>query len=129
MKDFLQHFEIIYKKFVEQASAAGRQTSELAFARFLGANRGSMQAWKKGRIPNSRDLLAMHDKLGFAMRWLITGEGDPYGEDKGEGVAALQAEIASLKEELAQADRLNRQLAARLLLESDAGAQSTDDVA
>lgn len=74
--------------------------------------------------------------MGFAYHWLVTGEGDPYGQedtaatsadDSDEGVQALQARMQEMERELAEERRLNRQLTARLLVDGvgDKGAASS----
>ncbi len=57
------------------------QDSKLAFARFLGITHGKMQKWEKGQWPSAEDIENIELKLGFNLRWLVTGEGDPEGTD------------------------------------------------
>ena len=66
----------------------------------------------------------MHDKLGFSYCWLITGEGEPYGEGEPQGRRVSPDQmtpdekdrrIAELEEELREERRLNRRLMERLL--------------
>lgn len=59
--------------------------------------------------------------------WLYFGEGEPFGNDSpaslgpegipAEDVTALQSKVAELEAELRQADRLNRQLVIRFLVD------------
>ena len=116
MKNFSQRFVIIYKKFVEQA-AGGKPASKLAFSRFVGVAQGVMQNWEKGSIPLPKYLKIIHDKFGFDYGWLLTGEGEPYGTGSSARERELEAEVERLKTELAEADRVNRQLTTRLLID------------
>jgi len=116
MSEFIQRFEVIYKKFAERAAAEGRPASKLAFARFVGVSQGCMQKWEKGQIPNAKDLITIRDKLGFSLNWLITGEGNLWDESMLE-VDELKARIAVLEAELREADRINRKLTTRLLVD------------
>lgn len=79
-----------------------------------------MQHWEKGQLPNAVNLLTIHERLGFSFALLVIGEGEPFevGSDNDEAVK-LRAENEKLREELAQADRLNRQLTAWLLCDAD----------
>lgn len=115
MENFIQRFEIIYNFFCKKAEEDGRQTSKLALARLLGISQGKMQKWEKGQVPASIDIKIIHEKLGFSYSWLITGEGPQFEEAPGGNVAALKARIAELEGELAEADRINRKLTAKLL--------------
>lgn len=121
MENFSQRFEIIYKKFFDMAKSNGLQASKLALSRFLGVSQGRMQNWEGGAIPQPNDLKAIHDKLGFSYSWLITGEGPQFDETAGGDVAELKARVAELEGELAEADRINRKLTAKLL-ENDGNA-------
>lgn len=98
------------------------------FCDFLGISPGKRQKWSQGQWPSAEDLENLHDKLGFSYRWLITGEGEPFEEDgpppQTEREAELQARLAELEREkemltaeLREADRLNRQLTTRLLVD------------
>ena len=131
MPDFSQRFVIVYKKFMELAASKGEPTSKLALSRFLNVSQGCMQNWERGKIPQPDDLIAMHEKLGFSFDWLLTGKGEPSEENRDVDIAGLQAEIEALRRELAQADRINRQLTARLLLDGvgDKGAAINTDKA
>lgn len=93
----------------------------IAFARFLNhAHDGKVNAWRKGQWPSADDIVAIHDKLGFSYRWLLNGEGEPlenqdsYGVER-ERMAGLEARLEALENEKAEADRLIRQLTAKLL--------------
>lgn len=119
MNNFTERYEIIYKKFFELAKSQGEPSSKLALSRFLGVTQANMQSWEKGQIPTAKGLQSIHDKLGFAYSWLITGEGPQFDEAAGGDVAALKARVAELEGELAEADRVNRKLTARLLVGKD----------
>ena len=131
MENFSQRFEIIYQKFAADAKAAGRQSSKLAFARFMGISQGRMQKWEKGQIPRPTDLLAIHEQLGFSYRWLITGEGDQFDESSPalNSDAKLARKIEQLEAELAEERALNRKLTTRLLVEGGDETKGSDDVA
>ncbi len=121
MKLFSERFDFIYKKFAEQAAKEGEPDSKLAFARFMGVSQGRMQAWEKGQLPRADDLKTMHDKMGFSYAWLIAGQGEPFEEtetrvDQAE-YEQLKARVTELEAELREADRINRKLTARLLID------------
>lgn len=129
MTDFSQRFEIVYQKFAVEALTAGRQSSKLAFSRFMNVKQGKMQAWERGQIPRPDDLIAMHDKLGFSLRWLLTGEGEQFDENSpaiAEG--AMAKKIAELETKLAKEQELNHRLMKRLLGEDGSDTQATGDV-
>jgi len=119
MADFTQQFDIIYKKFANNAVEAGQPNSKLAFARFLGVSQGKMQAWEKGQIPKAEDLKMLHDKMGLSYHWLITGEGEPFEEESisMKEYHHLKARVAELETKLHEAERVNGQLTARLFVE------------
>ena len=117
MVDFSHRFDIIYKTFATRALAKNEPTSKLAFARFMGASQGRMQSWERGQLPRPDDLQRLHETLGFSYHWLMTGEGDPFGAPTDTTTAELLDRIAALEAELNEANRLNRKLAARLLVD------------
>ena len=128
MVDFSHRFDIIYKTFATRALAKNEPTSKLAFARFMGASQGRMQSWERGQLPRPDDLQRLHEPLGFSYHWLMTGEGDPFGAPTDTTTAELLGRIAALEAELNEANRLNRKLAARLLVDGvgdNAAASST----
>lgn len=131
MKDFTHRFEIIYQKFASEAKNTGQQNSKLAFSRYMGVSQGRMQAWEKGQIPQPDDLTAIHDKLGFAYRWLITGEGELF--DENSPALAIDVHLAKkierLEAELAEERALNRKLTTRLLVENGDEGKNGADVA
>ena len=123
-----QHFDFIYKEYLNQQEARSFGTSYAGFARFLGVSNGRVQTWREGgKWPGTEDIALLHKKMGFAYHWLVTGEGDPYGQEEGtpaisaddsdEGVQAMQARMQEMERELAEERRLNRQLTARLLVD------------
>lgn len=116
MSDFSKRFDIIYKNFVARASG-GEATSKLAFSRFLNISQGRMQSWEKGQVPRPDDLEIINEKLGFDIGWMVSGKGEPFGTGSSARERELEAEVERLKSELAEADRVNRQLSARLLID------------
>lgn len=98
MLDFKQRFEIVYDKFATWGMNNGFKPSRLAFARFLGVSQGRMQQWEKGKLPGGEDLKAIHDKLGFAYDWLISGEGEMFDE-AAQKIEALEHEVKRLRAE------------------------------
>ena len=97
MKDFKHRFEIIYKKYADWGILNGFKPSRLSLSRFLDVPQGTMQGWEyRGSLPSPKDLKTIHDKLGFAYDWLITGEGEMFDEAVAR-IAELEAEIARLR--------------------------------
>ena len=127
-RNFSQHFEIIYNAFSKAETLQRRRPSNASLGRLLGhPSDGKVKAWKSGQWPSAEDLWRLEKQFGFSLRWLVTGEGDPYGQEGGtaaasaddsdEGVQALQARMQEMERELAEERRLNRQLTARLLVD------------
>lgn len=93
----------------------------IAFARFLNhAHDGKVNAWRKGQWPSADDIVTIHDKLGFSYRWLLNGEGEPLErpdicQTERNHMAELEMRVEALENEKAEADRLIRQLTAKLL--------------
>lgn len=81
MKNFSERFQIIYGKFKEDAEARKQSSKKNDLMRFLGISQGRMQGWERGGIPKALDCLQIHDRLGFKLRWLISGEGPLFSED------------------------------------------------
>ena len=48
---------------------------------------------------------------------MVSGKGEPFGTGSSARERELEAEVERLKSELAEADRVNRQLSARLLID------------
>lgn len=93
MKKFSYSFEIIYKKYLSLAESRGAPKKELSInslMRFLGVSSGKLFSWKKGQWPLAADIETIAERLGLSYRWLVTGEGDPEGEDA-PPVAKLRA--------------------------------------
>lgn len=100
MEDFKQRFEIIYKKYAEWGIQNGFKPSRLSFSRFLGVPQGTMQNWEyNGRIPSARDLKTIHDKLGFAYDWLISGQGEMF-DNTAQRLAEQERQIQELSARL-----------------------------
>jgi phage repressor protein C with HTH and peptisase S24 domain len=138
-KNFTQQFEIIRNKFI--AGEGGKNSTLLAFAHFLGhTHDGKVNAWKKGQWPSADDITSIHDRLGFAYRWLLTGEGEMFDDiptanipisapDTEAENKELKAKNAALEAELREERALNRKLTARLLAETGGASEDTGDVA
>lgn len=99
MQDFIKQFEQIYKKFADWAIQQGFKPNRTAFARHIGVSQGCMQKWEKGQRPTASHMKLIHDKLGFAYDWLITGEGEMFDEPA-RLLAEKDKEIARLKRKL-----------------------------
>ncbi len=127
-RNFTKLFNIIYDKFIVNFSTNDSGRALMSFARFLGhGHDGKVRAWKKGQWPSAEDCWLISEKMGFSLRWLVTGEGDLYGQegditaasadDSDQGVQAMQARMQEMERELAEERRLNRKLTARLLVD------------
>lgn len=129
-------YQLVYNYFCSVADSKGSKPTVRGFCSFLGISAGKRQKWSQGQWPSAEDLEVLHDKLGFSYRWLITGEGDPFEEGgtlpeadttrrKEEAtrlraedrLAELERRNAELEAELREADRVNRKLTSRLLIE------------
>lgn len=145
-KVWLQQYKMVYNFFCSVALSKGFKPTLRGFCDCLSISMGKRQKWSQGQWPSAEDLETIHDKLGFSYRWLITGEGDPFEEGgtlpgKAQEPAKLslsraqarlqdlEKEKAALEAELRDANRLNRQLATRLLVEGAGGGASPDAVA
>lgn len=139
MTDFSDRFEIIYQIFSAGAEGKGYRVSKLAMAKYLGITQGKMQSWESGQVPKPDDLELLHNKFGLSYEWLLTGKGKPrVPEIKIEQtdkmrMAQLEKENSVLKMRLEQAESelreersLNRQLAAKLLVEGNSNEKSAD---
>lgn len=98
MQNFIQQFELIYKKFADWAIQQGFKPNRTAFARHVGVSQGCMQKWEKGQRPTASHMKLIHDKLGFAYDWLITGEGEMF-DCAAQMLAEKDAEIERLQDE------------------------------
>lgn len=86
---FEQHYKIIYDKFIECFSSDEFTRTTSGFVRFLGhTHDGKVRAWRKGQWPSSGDCGQISEKMGFSLRWLLAGEGDPYGQKSSKDVDA-----------------------------------------
>ena len=81
MTDFSQLFKIIYEKYTLLAKKHGAAPSLYGLARLLGVSHSKTGAWEKGQWPSAKDCAAIEKLLGFSLRWVVTGEGDPEGAD------------------------------------------------
>lgn len=142
-KVWLQQYKMVYNFFCSVALSKGFKPTLRGFCDCLGISMGKRQKWSQGQWPSAEDLETIHDKLGFSYRWLVTGEGDPFedggtlpGDAKETAVLSLsraqarledlEKEKTALEAELRDANRLNRQLATRLLLEGVGGGPHPD---
>lgn len=123
MRNWSKQFEIVYKKYRSERLSKGvdkRDITEKSMKEFLGVSTGKGDAWKKGQWPSAEDLATIAAKLGFSYRWLVTGEGDPFGDDailqmheNAASVAPLldaddrDAKIAALEKDVAYLRELN----------------------
>lgn len=98
MKDFTQRFEFIYLCYSRLVEETGSKPSESGLARFLGVPQPNVNRWKKYQFPDPVSLKLIHDKLGFAYDWLISGEGEMM-DSKDERIAELEDEVAKLKQQ------------------------------
>ena len=115
MKNFSEMFAALYACYGENSRAKGTTPSYLSFARFLGhGHEGRIRAWKKGQWPSAEDIWQLHLKLGFSLRWLVSGEGDPFEaanpiniSDSGStaDAAALVVRLEALEREIGQKGR------------------------
>jgi hypothetical protein len=77
--NFIQLYEIIYNKFISISAETKWIASNIGFSKFLGhSHNGKVQAWSKGQWPNAYDCWVIHQKLGFRLEWLLTGEGEMF---------------------------------------------------
>lgn len=129
-------YELVFRHFCSIALSIGYKPTTRGFCEFLQISAGKREKWSKGQWPSAEDLEKLHDRLGFSYRWLITGEGDPFEEGgtlpeadiakKAEEarirgmeqrIRELEKELQESKAELAEADRLNRRLTTRMLID------------
>lgn len=117
-KSFSYLFEIIYKKYSESASNMGAAPSVLGFSKFMGfGNDGKPKAWKRGQWPSAPDCWLLSQKLGFSIEWLLTGSGEPFETEVKTREKELEAKVEELEAELLEANRVNRLLTTRLLVD------------
>lgn len=129
-------YQLVYDYFCSVAGSKGFKPTVRGFCDFLEISPGKRQKWSQGQWPSAEDPETLHDKLGFSYRWLITGEGDPFeeggtlpeadterkkAEDERQRLEArlreLEQKNAELEVELREADRVNRKLTTRLLVD------------
>lgn len=79
-RDFSKNFQLVYDKFIEHLAEHKKFPSLAELGRFLGhGHDGKVRAWKKGQWPSAEDCALIEKLLGFDLRWLVTGEGEPSG--------------------------------------------------
>ena len=100
-KNFSERFKRIYQKYAGMITEMGGKPSESGLARFLGVSQTATQRWKKYQVPDAESLKQIHDKLGFAYDWLISGKGEMM-DTAAERLATLEAEVAELRNEMAK---------------------------
>lgn len=98
-ENFSQRFEMIYEKYKSLVADLGCKPSELAFSRYIEVVQATMQNWKKGQIPGPKDLKKIHDKLGFAYDWLISGQGEMF-DNTAQRLAEQERQIQELSARL-----------------------------
>lgn len=121
-KNFSQQYEFIYDIFCSVHASKDTRATLRGFCDFLGISLGKRQAWdERGQWPSAEDIEILHKKMGFSYHWLITGEGDPFDGEPPKPAAPpvpdQSDEIARLRAELDEANRLNRKLVTRLLID------------
>ena len=111
MDNWKERFEIVYKIYCSFAIQHKERANKSGMSTFLGITQGKMQRWEAGSEPSAKDCLAISDKLGIDLRWLITGEGQPQntvkplGQDYGiEKLEMLQEIVESLEELVIQVE-------------------------
>jgi len=129
-KNFSEQFDTIYEWYSVIARESGTIPSNLSFSRFLNHEHdGRVRAWKRGQWPSAEDIWDIHQKMGFSLGWLVSGEGEPFAEHgpdtrphtpeagaeaRVSRVEQLEREIAQRTKELAQTvderDKLLREL-------------------
>lgn len=73
-QNFSELFEIIKNKFILEH---GGKDSLIALSEFLGhGHKGKVTAWSKGQWPSTQDCWVLHEKLGFNLEWLLTGNAE-----------------------------------------------------
>ncbi|SBW07792.1 conserved hypothetical protein [uncultured delta proteobacterium] len=112
MKNFSDMFDIIFEVYRSHARAAGISPSNVSFARFLGHDHdGRVRAWKKGQWPSADDLWQMHQKLGFSLQWLVSGEGGPFETTPSEAPAVQDVSSGSAETKISRIEQLERDIA------------------
>ena len=111
--NFSLRFEIIYKKYYDWGIQNGFKPSKLGFSRFMGLSQGAIQKWEKGQIPAAKDIKVIHEKLGFAYNWLISGEGEMFDKTPEllKELKEKDAEITRLKTRLFMEGSFNEESA------------------
>ncbi|CAK7034951.1 MAG: hypothetical protein DELT_00522 [Desulfovibrio sp.] len=84
MRDWSEGFKIVKQRYLDSMVAKGADKSlltEKGMKFFLGLSDGKCSAWKGGQWPSAEDLDMLAREFGFSYSWLVTGEGDPFGDD------------------------------------------------
>lgn len=91
MSDFKQRFKVIYEKYTALYGVGCARVNETSFAKFLDIPVTSVRNWRdRNTVPSAKGLKAIHDKLGFAYDWLISGDGEMF-DTKDAEIARLQS--------------------------------------
>lgn len=85
---------------------------------------GLSKIFNNGHIPKAETLLKIHEKSGCDLKWLMTGEGEPFPQSQADQESRNDAHTV-LQERLASTDRLVKQLAANQ--RQPAGGDETTD--
>jgi len=114
MDNFKQRFEIIYEKYKTLYGAGCARVNERTFASFLEIPVQTVRNWReRNTVPSAKGLKALHDKLGFAYDWLISGEGEMF-DNTAKALAtkdeALAAQARLVEEKDAEIARLRAML-------------------
>jgi hypothetical protein len=70
------------------------------FAKKAGIPHSTFYGYVDGRLPVSEHLVRIRDTFGVNINWLLTGQGEPYSQEKGE--ASEPAHLYGLPEEQIQ---------------------------
>ena len=73
-----EQFEIVKKVFAKAIEKRGGTFSISALDRFLDLETKRARYWERGQRPSASDLIRISDKLGLSLRWLISGDGEPF---------------------------------------------------
>lgn len=114
-QNFLKQYEIIWNNFIPPS---GERKSLPALAAFLGHDhKGKVTAWGKGQWPSAYDCWVIHQKMGFSLEWLLTGEGDIFAATSStpasEKEATVLRELTEAKAEIARLQKKMEMLLTR----------------
>lgn len=81
LKNWSEAYKFVYNIFLQSDFPKEFGANKLGLARCLGASQGKTQKWEKGQWPTASDLEVIALRFGLSYRWLVTGEGDPFGDE------------------------------------------------